>query len=277
MRYDIIVVGGGPAGLTAGFYLSRAGFKTLLIERKAVGGQAAEIPMVVNYPGFPKGISGRDLMRRLAEQARGYGLKIKKGEVTAVGVPRVRLKNGRPLSCRAVVLATGSKFKDLNVPGEKRLQGRGVYHAAWGQASRFKGQVVGVAGGGETAAHQALALAEHAKRVVMFVRGKEIRAISPLSAGVRRNTRIDVRHGVVVRRMIGEGRLEAVETTEGRMQLDALFVLVGKEPCFPAFRRGARLFFAGDAKPGNFKQVAVAAADGMFAAMACERYLGGRA
>jgi thioredoxin reductase (NADPH) len=276
MRYDIIVVGGGPAGLTAGFYLSRAGFKTLLVERKAVGGQAAEIPMLLNYPGFPKGVSGKALMERLAEQARGCGLRFKKGEVADVRVPRVRLKDGGSLSCRAAVLATGSKFKDLGVPGEKRLKGRGVYHAVWGQASRFRGKVVGVAGGGETAAHQALALAEHARKVVMFVRSERIKAIFPLSAGVRRNPRITVEHGVTVRRMLGEERLDAVATTQGRVPLDALFVLVGKEPCLPSFRRGPGLFFAGDAKPGNFKQVAVAAADGMFAAMACERWLGGR-
>jgi len=118
-----------------------------------------------------------------------------------------------------------------------------------------------------------LALAEYAKKVVMFVRGKEIKAIFPLSAGVRRHTRIDVRHGVVVRRIMGRKRLEAVESTEGRVLLDALFVLVGKEPQLPAHDRAPCIFLAGDAKPGNFKQVAVAAADGMFAAMTCERYL----
>lgn len=291
MKLDVVIVGGGPAGLTAGFYLSRAGFRTALIERAAVGGQAAKIPVIRNYPGFPGGIGGRALMRRIERQALAHGLKIVKGEVVEVSAGRgvgLKLSDGRVVRARAAILATGSDFSPLGAKGEKRLKGRGVGNAVFGSASRYAGKVVGVAGGGEAAAHQALALAEHAKKVVLLVRGERLKAIAPLREGVRRHPRIETRSGVSVEAVEGNGRFEgAVLRTRGgarrKLRLDSLFVLVGKRPRAPRVRTRGRasaaalarrgIFTAGDARPGSARQAAVAAADGMSRAMECERWL----
>ncbi len=290
--WDTVVVGGGPAGLTAAFYLARAGFKTLVLERGRVGGQAARIPLIQNYPGFPKGIAGSLLAGRLNRQARRWGARILAGDVRkALPAARgwqVRTADSKTYRCRAVLLATGSEFLPLGVPGESALRERGVHHAVFDTAKRFTGQRVGVVGGGETAAHQALALAEHAENVTLFLRDISPRAIGPLRKGVDRNARIKVIANAQVRRVVGKRSLTGVEwthTNDGkrcrRVAMDALFVLVGKKPRLPNVRFGGpnagvdSLFVAGDAREGNPRQVVSAAADGLARAMECERYLMG--
>lgn len=291
--FDAVVVGGGPAGLTAGFCLSRAGLRTRLIERGAIGGQTRRIPVLRNYPGFPDGIRGERLVRRIERQALEHGLRIQRGEATAVaranGTLKISLRGAPALRCRAVILATGAEFLPLGLPGEEGLAGRGVYHAAFEEVGRFKGKAVGVVGGGETAAHQALALARHARSVKLFCRGGELKAIAPLRDGVRRHKRIEHRRGSRVTALVGKRALSAVEwkDAEGARceRLDALFVLVGKRPSLPALRLGAAsaerlaakgVFVAGDARSGSARQAAVAAADGMAKAMECERWLSQR-
>ncbi|MFH1724381.1 MAG: NAD(P)/FAD-dependent oxidoreductase [Elusimicrobiota bacterium] len=302
--WDAVVAGGGPASLSAGFYLSRAGFRVLLVERDRIGGKLARLPMVRNYPGFPDGIKGSLLARRMALQAERHGLSVARGEVSAIE-PRgegLRLRfapaRGRVgasgVSCRAVIVATGSDFLPLGLPGEDAFRGRGLFHAAFGDAARFAGKTVGVVGGGEAAAHQALALAEHARRVFLFARGRKLAAIGPLREGVRRHPRIVPRWGTVIGALEGNGSLSGVSwartcpasgRAKGRSRtepLDALFVLVGQRPSLPEVRirasdrRRNGVFVAGDADAGNFRQAAIAAADGLARAMECERYLKNR-
>ncbi len=291
---DAVVVGGGPSGLTAGFYLSRAGYRTRLIERGAIGGQTLRIPVLRNYPGFPKGISGERLVRRIERQALEYGLRIQRGEATTLahsgGTLKISMRGAPSLRAHAVIMATGAEFLPLGLPGEENFAGRGVYHAAFAEAGHFKNKVVGVVGGGETAAHQALALARYAKSVKLFCRGGELKAIAPLRDGVRRHKRIEHRRGSTVTALVGKRALSAVEWKDSggarRERLDALFVLVGKRPSLPELRLGGAataerlaakgVFIAGDARPGSARQAAVAAADGMTRAMECERWLSRR-
>ncbi|MBI5243344.1 MAG: NAD(P)/FAD-dependent oxidoreductase [Elusimicrobia bacterium] len=282
MIWDAVVAGGGPAGLTAGFYLSRAGWKTLLIEKDRLGGQASRLEAIQNYPGFPAPVSGKFLMGRLLRQARSFGLRVRKGEVRSVrqaGHGLIVSLRSRALRCRAAILACGAGFRPLGLAGEKKLQGRGLYHAAFEEAKRFKGRTVGVVGGGETAAHQALRLARYARKVYVFCRGRAIKGIAPLSRGVRAHPRIEFLPGAAVRKLAGNGRLEGVDLEvsgkQRRVALDALFVLVGKVPRRPRIlgRGKARVFTAGDARDGSFRQVVIAAADGMARAMECEQIL----
>lgn len=286
MIWDAVVVGGGPAGLSAGFYLSRAGFRTLCLERGRMGGQAARLPWLSNYPGFPKGVGGGALMGRFLEQARKYGLKTRRVLVRSVKAGRdgVRLRtDGKAVHARALILATGSRFIPLGLPGESRFYGRGLYHAVFDRADRFAGRTVGVVGGGESAAHQALALARHARKVIIFSRSGLLRAIAPLREGVARHPRIELLGGVSARRLLGNGKLSAVEfASEGGrrgvpVRMDALFVLAGKEADSPPVRilRGGEraVFRAGEAREGCKRQVVAAAADGLSRAMECERFL----
>ena len=285
-RCDALIVGGGPAGLTAGFYLSRAGFKALLLERGRLGGKAARIPTLFNYPGFPRGITGRTLMDRMRRQAGRWGLRTARAEVRALEPRAYGWKaladGGEAYGCRAAILATGTEFLPLKVPREKAFAGRGVHHAVFDKARRYAGRRVGVVGGGEAAAHQALALAKHAKKVIIFVRGRELKAIGPLREAIAGHPRIELRRNVSVRRLIGDKSLTGVELlrlSRRRLEkLDALFVLVGQRPALPAIREGSGrrgLFTAGDARPGAVRHVVAAAADGLARAMECERYLRG--
>ncbi|MFH2203556.1 MAG: NAD(P)/FAD-dependent oxidoreductase [Elusimicrobiota bacterium] len=285
-RRDAVIVGGGPAGLTAGFYLARAGFSTLLLEAGQLGGRAARIPTLHNYPGFPLGIAGRTLMRRMVRQAACWGLDTECAQVRLLEHRadgwRIELAGGEVRRGKAVLIATGTEFLPLGVPGERPLTGKGVRHAVFDNARRYAGRRVGVVGGGEAAAHQALALAKHAEKVVLFVRGREIKAIRPLRDALANSSRIELRRGVRVRRLLGDRRLAGVEWERGarrrREELDALFVLVGQRPHLPA-RRGTggkrSLFIAGDARRGAVRHVVAAAADGMARAMECERFLRG--
>ncbi|HBA59995.1 MAG TPA: thioredoxin-disulfide reductase, partial [Elusimicrobia bacterium] len=156
---DAVVIGGGPAGLAAGMHLARAGYAALLVERRALGGQARGIGRIENYPGFPQGISGRELMGLWARQAKRWGLKTRLGEAVAVsrgadGIFSVRLKKGAALRARAVLWCAGAAFRRLGVPGESRLAGKGVWNTA-DEAPSCAGLQVAVAGSGEAAVQQA--------------------------------------------------------------------------------------------------------------------------
>lgn len=279
-EWEAVVVGGGPAGLAAGLQLSRAGLRTALLERGALGGQARRLSMIENVPGWPGGVSGRRLMTAYVRQARQWGLKTLTGELAALrpgsGVQRLTLADGRRLTARSVVLATGARFKVLRAPGARRLIGRGVEHAAFDEARRWRGRDVAVVGSGEAAVHQAVNLARSARSVTLVARGplKAHRLLlSRLAA--RRNARVLPGR---VDRIEGRDRVSALvlRTTDGplRLPVSAVFVLIGAEAS-PWARLEGRpgVFVAGDARGGIERQVAVAAGDGMAAAVRALRWL----
>lgn len=286
LPWEAVVVGGGPAGLAAGLHLARAGYRVLLAEKDRLGGQARLLGRIENYPGFPDGIDGGRLMDRWVRQARRWGLKTLRAEVGTVtrshGGFGVRLPGGRKLPARCVVFCPGAAFQELGLPGERRLRGRGVFHAACADAPRWRGKTVAVAGGGEAAAHQALALARHARRVYLFCRADKLKAHRLLLRRLRLAPRVLKVLGATVCGLRGRRRLEAVDVVglQGRLRLDldALFVLVGKSPAalpFPAGRVPRGFFVAGDAAGEAFRQVAVASGEGIKAAMRCIAFLEG--
>ncbi len=278
--WEAAVVGGGPAGLAAGLQLSRAGLRTVLLERGVLGGQARRLSVIENAPGWPGGVSGSRLMSAYVRQARAWGLKTVRGELSGLRSgarsQRLTLADGRRLSARAVVLATGARFKDLKAPGAGRLRGRGVGHAAFEEAGSRRGQDVAVIGGGEAAIHQAVHLARSARSVFLVARGP-LKAHRLLLARLAARPNVEVRRERVLR-VVGRERVTALVLSGGeRLKVSAAFVLIGAQAS-PWARFAARpgVFVAGDARGGLERQVAVAAGDGMAAAMRAQRWLRGR-
>lgn len=281
LDFEAVVVGGGPAGLAAGLQLSRAGVRTALIERGALGGQARRLAFIENAPGWPGGVSGRRLMSSYARHAREWGLRTVKGELVTLtargGSQRLRLADGRRVSARAVVLATGARFKPLRVPGAERLRGRGVFHASFDAPGGWRGRDVAVAGGGEAAVHQAVWLARTARRVILVARGA-LGAHRLLLSRLAAARNVSVRRGRVVR-VEGGARVTSIAVRDGRspaerVPVSAVFVLIGAEAS-PWARLEGRpgVFVAGDARGLVERQVAVAAGDGMAAAVRALRGL----
>ena len=279
--WEVVVVGGGPAGLAAGLQLARAGRRTALVERGPLGGQARRLSSLENVPGWPGGVSGRELMSLWIRQARGWGLEPMKGEVAGLSRGRrtfaVRLADGRALKTQAVVLAPGAIFKKLGVPGERRLFGKGVQHAAFDDAPRWRDRDVAVVGGGEAAVHQAVHLARWARQVVLVARGP-LRAHRLLLTRLAACSNVEIMTGRV-ERIEGRQRVEslAVRGEGGRLihrPLAGVFVLIGAEAS-PWARRAAveGVFLAGDARGSVERQVTVAAGDGMAAAVRALRWL----
>jgi len=277
---DALVVGSGPAGLTAAFYLARAGRKVLILEKDAMGGKAAKIERIENYPGFSKGISGVSLMRRFSAQARAWGVKHLKAEALAVisgeGEYRIRTAEEQ-IPALSVILCTGARFlpwEDLGSDGPP------VFNAAFGRAPQYSGQSVAVVGGGETAVHQSLELSRHAKKVYLIHRGESLRSIDLLLRRLQKAGNVEVHPNTLLRPGKGK-RLQLIKQSsqEKEISVDAVFALVGQMPDL-SLLRGHRdpkgIFTAGDAKHGVPHQIVSAAGDGMRAAMECENYLCGR-
>jgi thioredoxin reductase (NADPH) len=280
VSWDCAVLGAGPAGLAAAFYLSRAGWKTVVVAEGPVGGRCARLGTITNHPAFPGGVEGAVLARRSARQAREHGAQFMSAKAaaveTAAGGLRVVLDEGA-LRARAVVVATGTEFLPLGLPFEERFRGRGLDHAPFQDAPRWRGRAVAVVGGGETAAHQALRLAEAGARVRLFVRGPELKAVAPLARAVAAHRRVSVRARTSVTELVGEGALSAVGLRgprgARREPVDALFVLVGQRPRLPRLERGAPgVYLAGDAA-GGARQTSVAAGSGMARAMDVAAFL----
>ncbi len=285
---DVAIIGGGPAGLSAGMYLARAGWNTVLLEKGAVGGQARRIAWIENYPGFPDGISGKELMRRFQLQGRRWRLKTERARAEKIartgGGFRVDTDAGS-IAARAVISCAGANFRTLGLPGEGKFMGAGIYHCAFERAPRFAGKRVAVVGGGDTAAHQALLLSRFADRVFLIHRGDRLRAIRLLQDRLAASPNVRLLTDTVVSRAIGPGGragLERVKTLHLKtgeaadLEVAALFVLIGKAPerVAAGWRNPPPGFFsAGDIRPESFHQVSAAAADGIRAGMECEKFL----
>lgn len=240
--YDLIIIGGGPAGLSAAVYAASEGVDCLLIERHAPGGQAGSSPKIENYLGFPMGISGGDLTRRAMTQARRLGAEI----ITAQTATAIRLMdrykivtlaNGTEVSCHTLLLATGATFNILKIPGAAELTGAGIFYgAAHTEAYYYKNQEVVVVGGANSAAQGALFLSRYASKVTMLIRGAEPVAAQHLVNAMRAEPKIDLRCNTELIAAHGTEKLEAVtvkDMTSGATQTlpaAALFVFIGVRP-----------------------------------------------
>jgi thioredoxin reductase (NADPH) len=252
-NYDVLIIGGGAAGLTAGLYACRAGLKTVLLERLMPGGQVVNAEKIENYPGFPDGISGAQFGPLLHDQASRYGLETQLSEVKGlhqrVGAhspfdsaqgrraPQwaVETYEGEFVS-KAVIIAGGSTLRKLGVPGEDELRGAGVSYCATCDGSFFMDQVVGVVGGGDSALDEALVLTEFASKVVIFHRRDRFRGQKVLQDRALSNPRIEVRWNSTITAILGDRQVEGVslrDTATGetsRADLAGVFIYVGLDP-----------------------------------------------
>jgi thioredoxin reductase (NADPH) len=241
-HYDVIVLGGGPAGLTAALYTAREALETLVIERAAPGGQAAGTERLENMPGFPDGVGGMEFSERLRRQAERFGVEL----LQAQDVTRVRRHHlyqcvttgdGKEYSARALLVSTGSSYRRLNVPGENDYLGAGVHFCATCDGPFYRGKRVAVVGGGNSATEESLFLTKFADHVTILVRGDKFRATQIIQDKVLTNPQITVRWKTEVKEFLGAGskltalRLREKETgSEEMLPVDGAFIFIGLTP-----------------------------------------------
>ena len=242
--FDVVIVGGGPAGLAAAVYAASEGLKTVMVEQEAPGGQAGLSSRIENYLGFPSGISGSDLARRAVMQARRFGVEIVcPQQATGLRVEGpyryVKVADGSELACHAVLLATGVEWRKLNVPGVDRLQGAGVYYGAGStEAVTCQGEDVYIIGGANSAGQAAMNFSRYARRVVMLVRGESLASTMSkyLIDEIEKTKNISVEFGSSVEEAHGENRLESISIRCGasgevsRVPACSLFIFIGALP-----------------------------------------------
>jgi len=241
-HYDLIVVGGGPAGMTAAIYTAREAIDTLVIERAAFGGQAAGTEKLDNMPGFPEGVAGIEFSRRLRQQAERFGVELLQAQEVARVYSKdnyhyVETADGSQYSARALLIATGSRYKRLNVRGEEDYIGAGVHFCATCDGPFYKGKRVAVAGGGNSAAEESLLLTKFAEQVTILVRKGQFRATNIIQENVLSNPKIDVRWHTEIKEFIGERskltklRIRNNQTgAEEEMPVDGAFIFIGLVP-----------------------------------------------
>jgi len=299
--YDVIIIGSGPAGLTAAIYAGRAKLSTLVIGGATWGGQLMLTSDVENYPGFPKGILGPELMANMRLQVERCGAQITFENVTAVDFSArpFKIKAGdREFQAKAVVVATGASAKWLGLPSEAKLRGRGVSACATCDAPFFRDKKTVVVGGGDTALDETLALLKYAREVTVVHRRDQLRACKMLQDRVFANEKVNFVWNSVVVDILGTERVEGVRLRnvqtgeESTMPTDAVFVAIGHKPNTDVFRghidldeRGyviahdetrtsvEGVFVAGDDQDWRYKQAITAAGQGCKAALDAERYL----
>ena len=294
--YDVVIVGGGPGGLTAGIYAMRAALKTILIEKGAVGGQVAISDGVENYPGFEH-ITGYELSQKFLQHAQSYGMEIVQEEVVAVepglDFHTVRLANGDILETHTVILATGGSPRKLDIPGEDEYYGKGVSYCGVCDGFFFRDKIVVVVGGGDTAAEEALYLAKLAKHVYLVHRRDALRASMILQQRVKDECKIEILWNSIVTEIkaneegVNAVDLQDTQTGEQReLATDGVFVFVGFIPNNQLVPAGIKMnadgyvvtnekcetnmpgiYVIGDLREKYAKQIVVAAADGCTAAL----------
>lgn len=301
MMYDVIILGGGPAGLTAALYTARGGLKTLILEKSMPGGQAALTDTIENYPGFPEGISGPELMQKFMEQATKVGAEFKTEAATAVDlsgkVKTITTANGE-FKGKSVIVATGAQARKLEVPGEDRFTGRGVSYCATCDGAFFRDKRVAVVGGGDSAVEEAIFLTKFASEVLLIHRRDQLRAATILQKRAEKNEKIKFVFDTVVEEIEGDQgvtglKLTNVKTGEAYTEeLQGVFIFVGTVPNTEFLKGEIELdtigyiptrshlktsvpgvFAAGDVREKFLRQVSTAVGDGADAAMAVEHYL----
>lgn len=301
-EYDVLIVGGGLAGLTAGMYAARIGLRTMVVEHMAPGGQVLNVEKIENYPGFPEGIAGFDLGPLVQEQADAAGAEFSMDTATGlevVGDRRVLHCEGGDLTGKAVIVAAGSALRSLGIPGEAELLGKGVSHCASCDAPFFVGKQVCVVGGGDSALDEAAVLAAAVSRVLVIHRGPAFsRAQQVAVARLQARANVETLFETELLEIQGTESVASVLLRSGgatRVQeLAGVFIFVGLEPN-TAFVRGVvdldptghvivdahlqssvpGIFAAGDIRQGSAGQLVSAAGDGASAAVFAARYLKG--
>jgi thioredoxin reductase (NADPH) len=303
--HDVIIIGGGPAGLTAAIYAARAKLDAVVIEKAAPGGQILVTDWIENYPGFPDGLTGADLIQKMTDQAARFGVPVTYDEVLSIqktpdNVIHVKL-SGRTLTTKAVIVVTGASPKKLGVPGEDEFYGRGVSTCATCDAPFFKNSVVAAVGGGDTAVQEAIFLTRFAQKVYLIHRRDALRAARLLQERVFANEKIEMVWDSVVTAINGSmAGVTGVSTKnvktgqESELKVDGCFLWVGITPNTAFLKDVVQcndagfivvnsrmetsvpgIYAAGDVRNTPLRQVATAVGDSAIATVEAARYIEG--
>ena len=299
--YDLLIVGGGLAGLTAGMYAARYGLNTALVEQMMGGAQIINVERIENFPGYPDGVSGAELGPLLQEQAMNAGMQFIMDEASQVSrdgdFKKVSGYGGEYLA-RAVIIATGSTLRSAGIPGEEEYRDRGVSHCATCDGPMSMGQTVGVVGGGDSAADEALTLTEYADKVLLFHRRDRLRAQHILQQRLQEHPKVEIHWNTQLTRVLGDNSVTGVQISntatgeEAQLDLSSLFVYVGLEPNSALVQglvetdNGGHipvnlsmetsepgLYAVGDVRQHSVAQLVAAAGDGATAAIAAYKRL----
>ncbi len=298
--YDLVIIGGGPAGLTAGLYASRARLNVLLLEKMATGGQIMITDWIENYPGFPEGISGMDLSERFTEQAKRFDLKIESGEVDSIdlsGPVKKIILADKEITSHTIILSTGATPRSLGI-GEDKFHGKGVSYCATCDAPFYKDKDVVAVGGGDTAVQESIFLTKFARKVYLVHRRDELRATKILQERALANDKIEFVWDSVVTGMDGLFGIEKVfvknvKTDEEKtLSADGCFIWIGIEPSNACIGDSLELdewgfiiadsnmetsvpgvYAVGDIRNTPLRQVATAVGDGAIAATSAEHFI----
>lgn len=298
--YDVIIIGAGPAGMTAAVYTSRANMSTLMIERGVPGGQMANTEEIENYPGY-ESILGPDLSNKMFEHAKKFGTEYAYGDVKEVKDTypyKTVVVGNKEYKGKAVIVATGAEHRELGVPGEKELSGRGVSYCAVCDGAFFRDKELVVVGGGDSAVEEAVYLTRFASKVTIVHRRDEFRAQKILQKRAFENEKIDVIWNHVVTEIKGDGKVQSVmlentETGEKReFPADGIFIYIGMDPLSKAVENLGitndagyietdeematsvkGIFAAGDVREKTLRQVVTATGDGSIAAQSAQHYV----
>jgi thioredoxin reductase (NADPH) len=300
--WDVIILGGGPAGLSCAIYCCRGRFSTLILERMMTGGQVVLNDIIENYPGFPEGLPGFELAERMTRHAQRFGAQVQTGEVVGIDVSRrpfrLEIANGEPRFAHALLIGIGSRPRRLDVPGEKEFVTRGVSYCATCDGPLFADRRLAVVGGGDTALEESLFLANIASRVTLIHRRDQLRGQRILQERVLSNPKIDLLWSHRVAEIVGDEsvkalRVAAVKTGQEReIPVDGVFIAVGTVPQTSFLPADIRLdeggfiktdhdlmtsvrgiFAAGDVRAGAYRQIAFSVGDGALAYRSIFRYL----
>ncbi len=306
IKYDCVIIGSGPAGLTAAIYHARADIKTIVIAGNQPGGQLTITPMVDNYPGFPNGIGGFKLMMDMQAQIKNFGVEIKQGLVNKISNDKflmskffeIELENGEVLETKSIIVATGAKVKWLDLPKEKEMIGHGVSSCATCDGMFFRDKTVAVVGGGDTACEDAVFLSKFTKKVYMIHRREEFRASIAEQKKVFENSKIEILWNTEVKEIVGEEKVNSIKIVNNKtneekiLEIDGLFVAIGYTPATKFLEKLVKLkdggqvlvsenmmtnvsgiFAAGDCVNEHHRQAIIAAGEGCRAALEVQKWL----
>jgi thioredoxin reductase (NADPH) len=301
---ELIIIGGGPAGLSAALYAIRSRLKVLLIEKMILGGMASTTFFIENYPGFPEGISGMELSNRMQDQVRRLGLDIMWGNCVSVNnkknLREVQV-DGKTLTAKAIIIATGSEAAKLGIPGEDEFRGRGVSYCATCDGPFYKDKSVLVVGGGNSAIEEALFLTRYAQKISVVHRRDELRADKILAEQALSNPKIYFFWHSVLEEISGKGKVDQVtlkDLQSGKklkVPMDGVFIYVGSKPnsepvqdAVKLDRQGfiitdenmktsaAGIYAAGDVRATPLRQIVTAVSDGAIAAESARKFIEGK-
>ncbi len=299
--YELVIIGGGPAGLTAGLYAARSGLKVVLLEKLMPGGQIIISDWVENYPGFPEGISGQDLVQRFTDQAKRFGLMIESKEAVSLDLSepnkKIILKDG-VLTTHTIIISSGASPKKLGIPGEDMFYGKGVSSCATCDAPFYKDLVVAAVGGGDTAVKESLYLTKFVKKVYLIHRRDRLRAEAILQKRAFNNEKIEILWDSVLTGINGLTNVESIDVEnvksgeKNKLSVDGCFIWVGEIPNTKFLADDVELdekgfvvadinmetsvpgvFAAGDARNTPLRQISTAVGDGAIAAFSAGQYI----